>query len=230
MLNAADYYKDRDYITTSMALSFRRSRALYARRFIENAERELTASMKIGSYVDDVVTGGVTEVSLTPSQKRTADGFIAAYRLLPIFPELEAAKKQVILTGKFKNILFKGKPDFCLPTATVDLKISSTAKVDRWYWNCLGRGLDLQAGVYTELRRQAGEKVLPFYHLVGWEEEGICRFRLFRLPASMVKNGLKKFKRIAQDIRACDDFTDPPVTFETAEKLLRPGFVDVEND
>ncbi len=228
----ANYHADRTHLTASMAIAFKRSKTLYRRRFLENAEFKPTASIKVGCYVDSIATGEPVRYALTPAEQRDADGFLAALKALPVWPELEASRKQVILKGTVMKIPVKGKPDFLLPDRIVDLKISSLAKVEGWYWNTLRRGYHIQAGAYTNLEFQATGKKKPFYHLVGWKEDDIYRFKLFLLPDSMVTDGWNDFHFTVQRIKNCVAFNDPSITWDKAEELVRPGSdaeVDDEN-
>ncbi len=140
---------------------------------------------------------------------------------LPMNHEFNLSKQQQIFTGKLEKILVKGRLDFLLPDKIVDLKISSEAKVKNWYWAVMNMGYDVQAGIYTELVRQNTGKLLPFYHLVGYKENEMYIFKIFKLSSNLVEDGLQEFRRLIKEIKTCKDFSDPLLSWDKAEIIKR---------
>lgn len=230
MLDHATYHTPANTaITSSKVITFAKSKDLYRRRFIEGIDRDLTPSMRVGRAVDQILAVGSHEEGLTKAEARDVDGLVAEIKRHPLWEELSGHEKQVIIEADGNGYHFAGIPDFLGEgggkVLITDLKVSSAAKVESWYWNVMRMKYHVQAGCYRELvRRRTGvkKKDIVFRHIVAWKEDDLYRVRPFLFAPVLIDEGWKEFDKIAKMIVKEKEFVDPLFTWNDAIVLKRP--------
>lgn len=146
-------------------------------------EREKTASLLVGSYVDSYFEGTLPEFKQENPEIFKKDGtlkaeYIQAEAIIErikkdkMFMRYMSGLKQVIMTGTISGVPVKIKVDSLLPDKIVDLKIMKdfeTAKCGLPWFEAWG--YDIQGAVYQEIVRQNTGKKLPFYLAAATKEK-----------------------------------------------------------
>lgn len=200
---------NKEFMSVSQFKTFERCPALALAEIKGKYQREKTAALLVGSYVDSYFEGSLANFIRNNPEIFKKDGTLKAeyqqaeiiiQRILSdkLFTEYMSGEKQVIMSGEINGVPVKIKIDSLLPDKIVDLKIMKDfADVyDRekghlpWFeaW-----GYDLQGAVYQEIVRQNTGEKLPFY-LAAATKEKITDIDIVHLDQKLLDFALDRFK------------------------------------
>ena len=175
------------YMSVSQFKAFEKCQAAALAEINGEYEREETAALLVGSYVDSYFEGTLDKFKAEHPDIFKRDGtlkaeYVQAEAIIKrieqdkLFMKYMSGKKQVIKTGEICGVPVKIKIDSFLPDKIVDLKImrdfenvydeekGSLPYFEAW-------GYDLQGAVYQEIVRQNTGKSLPFFLAVATKEK-----------------------------------------------------------
>jgi len=200
---------NKEFMSVSQFKTFERCPALALAEIKGKYQREKTAALLVGSYVDSYFEGTLANFIRNNPEIFKKDGTLKAeyqqaeiiiQRILSdkLFTEYMSGKKQVIMSGEINGVPVKIKIDSLLPDKIVDLKIMKDfQEIKRpekgflpWfeYW-----GYDLQGAVYQEIVRQNTGEKLPFY-LAAATKEKITDIDIVHLDQKLLDFALDRFK------------------------------------
>lgn len=221
---------NKEFMSVSQFKTFERCPALALAEIKGKYQREKTAALLVGSYVDSYFEGSLANFIRNNPEIFKKDGTLKAeyqqaeiiiQRILSdkLFTEYMSGKKQVIMSGEINGVPVKIKIDSLLPDKIVDLKIMKDfADVyDRekghlpWFeaW-----GYDLQGAVYQEIVRQNTGEKLPFY-LAAATKEKITDIDIVHLDQKLLDFALDRFKN---DVETFDAIKKGIIEPERCEK------------
>lgn len=221
---------NKEFMSVSQFKTFERCPALALAEIKGKYQREKTAALLVGSYVDSYFEGSLANFIRNNPEIFKKDGTLKAeyqqaeiiiQRILSdkLFTEYMSGEKQVIMSGEINGVPVKIKIDSLLPDKIVDLKIMKDfADVyDRekghlpWfeYW-----GYDLQGAVYQEIVRQNTGEKLPFY-LAAATKEKITDIDIVHLDQKLLDFALDRFKN---DVETFDAIKKGIIEPERCEK------------
>lgn len=203
---------NRTYMSVSQYKSFRTCPAMAMAELLGEYEREQTAALLVGSYVDAWFEGTLPRFQAEHPAIFKRDGTLKADYMQaeaiiervqrdPMFMDYMSGEKQVIMTGTIAGIKVKIKIDSLLPDKITDLKImrdfapiydSELGRVPFWIYY----GYDIQGAVYREIVRQNTDKTLPFY-LASATKEKVTDIEIFHLAESDLEFALERFVKDA---------------------------------
>lgn len=200
---------NKEFMSVSQFKTFERCQALALAEIKGKYQREKTAALLVGSYVDSYFEGTLANFIRNNPEIFKKDGTLKAeyqqaeiiiQRILSdkLFTEYMSGKKQVIMSGEINGVPVKIKIDSLLPDKIVDLKIMKDFQEIKhpekgflpWFeaW-----GYDLQGAVYQEIVRQNTGEKLPFY-LAAATKEKITDIDIVHLNQKLLDFALDRFK------------------------------------
>lgn len=215
-LNESNYFSaeaERTYMSNSQFKSYLRCQAAALAELNGEYQRERSAAMMIGSYVDEALTGDLERFKeenpelfkkdgSLKSDYVHADTMIARCRRDKLFMEYLDGEHQAIMTGAISDVLFKIKIDCLHPDKIVDLK--TTKSFDSVYdpdecgrvpW-FMEYNYALQAAVYQEIVYQNTGKRLPFY-LAAVTKEKSPDIQIVEIVQEDIDIQMKKVRELA---------------------------------
>lgn len=201
---------NKQFMSVSQFKQFVKCEALAQAELNGSYEREITAALLIGSYVDAYFEGTLdafqkehpeiyTRNGSLKSDYKHAEYIIERISRDPFFMKYMSGSKQIIMTGKIERVPIKVKLDVLHPDKLiVDLKIVRDFKpiYDAEYgWQnfITSWGYDLQGAVYQEIVRQNTGKQLPFVIAAATKEKE-PDIGIFEIPQSYLDARLAEFK------------------------------------
>lgn len=201
------------YMSVSQFKAFEKCPASARAEVRGEFEREKTASLLVGSYVDAHFEGTLDVFRGQNPQIFKRDGtlkaeYIKAEEIInrverdELFMKYMSGEKQVIMTGEIEGVPVKIKIDSYHMDKIVDLKIMKDFEpiykpeqgkmswVEAWEY-------DLQGAVYQEIVRQNTGKKLPFY-LAAATKEKEPDIAVIEIPQSLLDFELDRFKSMVQ--------------------------------
>lgn len=190
-------------------LAYKGCQAMAMAMLTSGYQKEKTAAMLVGSYVDAYFEGTLDEFkSNNPeiftlkgelrAEYKNAEKIIAVAESDVYFTKfIYGSEKQVILTGEIGGVVWKGKLDYLFPDrCIVDLKVIKSI-TEKTYVDGFGKvnyidasGYIDQAAIYQELVRQKTGKILPFYHAV-LSKENTPDHEIIQIPQEKIDDALK---------------------------------------
>lgn len=225
-LTAKNYFSreaNQRYMSVSQYKAFKKCPACAMAELSGEWEREQTAALMVGSYVDAYFSGEMGQFNkehpeifrrdgMLKSEYAQADQIIARVSRDKLFKSYLDGEKQVIMTGKIEGVPVKIKVDALHDDKIVDLKIMRDfepvyseelcARVPWWVaWR-----YDLQGAVYQEIVYQNTGKRLPFY-LAAATKEKVTDYNIFHIvqgdldiAIEEVKENIARFDAMKQGI------------------------------
>jgi hypothetical protein len=189
-LTSRNYFSKKanlEFMSVSQFKSFDRCQHSALAEINGKFEREETAALLVGSYVDAYFEGTLKEFKeahpdifkrdgTLKAEYMQAEAIIKRIKKDKLFMHYMSGLKQVIMTGEICGVPVKIKVDSLHPDKIVDLKImrdfeniyveekGSLPYFEAW-------GYDLQGAVYQEIVRQNTGKTLPFYLAAATKEK-----------------------------------------------------------
>ena len=217
MILTEDNYFSRDaeirYMSNSQFKNFLRCQAAALAELNGEYQRERSAAMLIGSYVDEALTGDLERFKAENPELFKKDGslksdyvhadtMIARCRRDKLFMEYLDGEHQVIMTGAISDVPFKIKIDCLHQDKIVDLK--TTKSFDSVYdpdecgrvpW-FMEYNYALQAGIYQTIVEQVTGKRLPFY-LAAVTKEKSPDIQIVEIVQEDIDIQMKKVRELA---------------------------------
>jgi hypothetical protein len=201
------------YMGVSQFKAFENCPAMAMAEIKGEFEREKTAALLVGSYVDSYFEGTLDIFKAQNPNIFKRDGslkseYIQAEQIInriekdKLFMEYMLGEKQVIMTGEIEGVPVKIKIDSYHPDKIVDLKIMKDfepiykAEQGRLPW-FQGWRYDLQGAVYQEVVRQKTGKILPFY-LAAATKEKVTDIDIVHIGQELLDFELEQFKQKVQ--------------------------------
>ena len=201
------------FIGVSQFKSFENCPAMALAEIKGEFEKEKTAALLVGSYVDSHFEGTLDIFKAQNPNIFKRDGslkseYIQAEQIInrieqdELFMEYMSGEKQVIMTGEIEGVPVKIKIDSYHPDKIVDLKIMRDfepiykAEQGRLRWFEAWR-YDLQGAIYQEIVRQNTGLQLPFY-LAAATKEKVTDIDIIHISQDMLDFELEQFKKKVQ--------------------------------
>lgn len=201
---------NKKYMSVSQFKAFEACPAMAMAELNGEFEREKTAALMVGSYVDAHFEGTLDIFKAQNPQLFKRDGtlksdYIKAEEIISrverdaLFMEYMSGEKQVIMTGEIEGVPVKIKIDSLLPDKIVDLKIMRDfepvykAEYGRLPWFEAWR-YDLQGAVYQEIVYQNTGNRLPFF-LAAATKEKVPDIVILQVGQDLLDFELDNFKR-----------------------------------
>lgn len=216
ILNNENYFSreaSMHYMGVSQFKAFENCSAMALAEINGEFEREKTAALLVGSYVDSHFEGTLDIFRAQNPEIFKRDGtlkseYIQAESIInrieqdKLFMEFMSGEKQVIMTGEIEGVPVKIKIDSYHPDKIVDLKIMRDfepvykAEQGRLPWFEAWQ-YDLQGAVYQEVVRQNTGKILPFY-LAAATKEKTTDIDIVHIGQDLLDFELEQFKQKVQ--------------------------------
>lgn len=199
-----------EFMSVSQFKSFHKCPASALAEIKGKYEREKTAALLVGSYIDSYFEGTLPKFIRENPEIFKKNGTLKAeyeqaeiiiQRILKdkLFTEFMSGEKQVIMTGEINGVKVKIKIDSLHDDKIVDLKIMKD--FESVYKPEIGRqpwfeawGYDIQGAVYQEVVRQNTGKKLPFF-LAAATKEKVTDIDIVQLDQELLDDALDRFKR-----------------------------------
>lgn len=199
-----------EFMSVSQFKSFQKCPASALAEIKGKYEREKTAALLVGSYIDSYFEGTLPKFIRENPEIFKKNGTLKAeyeqaeiiiQRILKdkLFTEFMSGEKQVIMTGEINGVKVKIKIDSLHDDKIVDLKIMKD--FESVYKPEIGRqpwfeawGYDIQGAVYQEVVRQNTGKKLPFF-LAAATKEKVTDINIVQLDQELLDDALDRFKR-----------------------------------
>lgn len=200
---------NKDYWSVSLFKAFDKCEASGLAQVRGDYEREQTASLLVGSYVDAYFAGEYSEFvgkhpeifnSRTGELKadyRKADELIRVIDSQPLMVDYLTGQKQVIMSAELFDVPWKIKIDVHGGNRIVDLKV--VKDFEPMYKEGFGRvswieywGYDIQGAIYQKVEQiySGRTEPLPFY-LVAVTKEKVPDVAVIQIPQSVLDTALK---------------------------------------
>lgn len=209
-LNKNNYYSqqsNKEYMSYSQFKDFCECPAMAMAKINGEYEQEKTDSLLVGQYVDSWLDGDLdafTELNPDIFNSRTGElkaQFKQADELCQIIEsdkylyKLLRGKRQKILTGSIAGVNFKCKIDSMLDDMTIDGKVLKDCN-DVWIDSqkmpfYMANRYDIQAAIYSTLRKQVRQEDVPFVLAVVTKEKTPDK-RLFMFSKETIATALQE--------------------------------------
>ena len=216
ILNDENYFSKEmsmKYMGVSQFKAFEKCPAMALAEIKGEFEREKTAALLVGSYVDSHFEGTLDIFKAQNPNIFKRDGtlkseYIQAEQIInrieqdKLFMDFMSGEKQVIMTGNIEGVPVKIKIDSYHPDKIVDLKIMRDfepvykPEQGRLPWFEAWR-YDLQGAVYQEVVRQDTGLQLPFY-LAAATKEKTTDIDIVHISQDLLDFELDQFKQKVQ--------------------------------